>query len=68
MIRIHLSRLLGEQRITVAELSRQTGVSKHALGKLYNEKAEMIRFDTLERICKALSCQISDLAEYVKEA
>jgi putative transcriptional regulator len=65
MIRIHLSRLLGERRIKVAELSRQTGISKHALEKLYNEKAEMIRFDTLEKICQALSCQTSDLIEYV---
>src|SRR5688500_10730976 len=68
MIRIHLSRLLGERRMKIAELSRHTGISQHALLKLYHEKAEMIRLDTLERICKALGCQISDLVEYVKEA
>jgi putative transcriptional regulator len=49
----------------IAELSRKTDISQHALGKLYNEKAEMIRFDTLDRICTALECQTSDLMEYV---
>jgi putative transcriptional regulator len=52
----------------IAELSRQTGISQHALLKLYHEKAEMVRFDTLEKVCKALDCQASDLIEYVNEA
>ena len=51
----------------IAELSRQTGVSQHALLKLYHEKAEMVRFETLERICTALDCQLADLVEFVKE-
>ena len=64
MIQVHLSRLLGERKMKVAELSRQTGVSEHALLKLYHEKLEGVRFDTLEKICQALHCQVSDLLEY----
>jgi putative transcriptional regulator len=51
----------------IAELSRQTGISQHALLKLYHEKAEMIRLDTLEKICTALDCKVSDLVEHVKD-
>ena len=64
MIQIHLGRLLGERKMKVAELSRQTGVSEHALLKLYHEKLDGMRFDTLAKICKALNCQVSDLLEY----
>ncbi|HYT44496.1 MAG TPA: helix-turn-helix transcriptional regulator [Methylomirabilota bacterium] len=64
MIQVNLGRLLGERKMKVAELSRRTGVSQHALLKLYHEKLNMVRFDTLERICKVLSCQVSDLLEY----
>jgi putative transcriptional regulator len=67
MIRVYLSKLLGERRIKIAELSRQTGISQHALLKLYHEKAEMIRFDTLSKICKALNCTPADLLEYVPD-
>jgi putative transcriptional regulator len=52
----------------VSELSRQTGVSQHALLKLYHEKVEMIRFDTLEQICKTLNCQVGELLEYIPQA
>lgn len=51
----------------IAELSRQTGISEHALLKLYHEKAEMVRLDTLEQLCKVLNCQIADLLEFVKD-
>ena len=67
MIQVHLSKLLGERRMKIAELSRQTGVSQHALLKLYHEKLDGVRFDTLEKICKVLSCQVSDLLEYVPQ-
>lgn len=39
-------------------------MSHHALAKLYHERLDMVRFDTLEKICKVLNCQVSDLLEY----
>jgi putative transcriptional regulator len=67
MIQIHVSQLLGKRRIKIAELSRQTGISQHALLKLCHEKTEMVRLDTLERTCQALNCQVANLVEYVKD-
>lgn len=63
-IQIHLGRLLGERKMKMAELSRKTGISKNALSELYYEKVKAIRFDTLEKICEALSCQVGELIEY----
>jgi putative transcriptional regulator len=51
----------------MAELSRQTGITKKALSALYHEKSKGIQFDTLENICQALDCSVSDILEYVPD-
>ncbi len=66
-IRIHLGRLLGERKMKMAELSRLTGINKNALSELYYEKVKAVRFETLEKICRALGCRLEDLLEYQEE-
>lgn len=65
MIKIHLSRILGEKRWTQAELSRQTGINKNAISEMYNEFAERINLDYIDLICEALDCQVSELLEFI---
>lgn len=67
-IKIHLSRILGERRITQAELHRLTGISAHTISAIYNERVSMISFRTLERLCEALDCSVGDILEYVPKA
>ena len=66
-IRIHLGRLLGERKMKMAELSRQTGINKNALSELYYEKVKAVRFETLDKICRTLGCSIGELLEYQEE-
>lgn len=65
MIKIHLSRLLGEKRISQAELSRQTGIRPSTISDMYNEIVERVNLDYLDRICEYLNCSLSDLMEYI---
>jgi len=51
----------------VADLARLTGINQHGLAKLYYENAKEIPIETLDRICKALNCSLSDLLEYVRD-
>lgn len=67
MIKVHLSRLLGEKRMKISELAQETGLHRNGLSRLYNEETDGIKFDTLEKVCKALNCDISDLIEIVDE-
>ena len=62
MIRIHLSRLLGERRWTQIQLSRATGIRAATINEIYNELVDRVNLD---RICEALDCDLSDLMEYV---
>lgn len=66
MIKIHLSRIMGEKRMKVSELSRLTGLNRIGLQKLYNEETSSISFDTLEKVCTALDCEVADLIEIIK--
>ena len=63
-IRVTLSRILGEKRIKMADLARRTGISKHALHKLYHEKNKGIQFATLDKLCRALECPVGELLAY----
>lgn len=65
MVRIHLSRLLGEQRMTQLELARKTGIRPNAINEMYHEICERINLDYIDLICEALGCKIDDLIEYV---
>lgn len=67
MIKIHLSRILGERRISQAELSRQTGIRPSTINDMYNEIAERVNLSYLDRICEYLDCSLSDLMEYIPD-
>ncbi|HIG0360374.1 helix-turn-helix domain-containing protein [Clostridium botulinum] len=65
MIRIHLSRLLGEKRWTQADLSRKTGIRPNTISEIYHELNERINLNHIDKICEVLECDISDLLEFV---
>jgi len=61
MVRILLSTKLGEIRMKQSELSRLTGIRPNTINLLYHELARAIKFTDLEKICKALKCDVGDL-------
>lgn len=65
MIKIHLSKILGEKRWSQAELSRQTGIGKNTISEIYNEFSERLNLDYIDLICEALDCKVEDLLEYI---
>ena len=65
MIKIHLSRLLGERKWTQADLSRRTGIRPNTVSALYNEFIDRISLQQLDKICEVLGCDLHDLLEYV---
>lgn len=64
MIRVKLSRVMGDKRIRIQELADRTGLSRSTISLLYNEKVHRIDFGTLEKLCVALECQPGDLLVY----
>lgn len=67
MVRIHLSRLMGEKRVKIADLERDTGLSRTTITRLFHEKASRMDFDTLEILCKYLNVGVGDLIEVLPD-
>ncbi len=61
MIRILLSRKLGELRWTQAELARATGIRPSTINDLYHEIAERVNLEHLDLICEALGCELDEI-------
>lgn len=61
MIKIRLSVLLGERRITQADLARMTGIRANTINDLYHELADRVNLEHLDLICEALDCELHEL-------
>ncbi len=62
-----LSAVLGAKRITQKKLADTTGISKTTINSLYNDKVTMVSYNVLNKICKTLDCQVSDILTYVPD-
>ena len=65
MVRCKLNELMGKQRKKVADVARETGINRNTITSFYYDKAQGINYATLNKLCKALNCQVQDLLEYV---
>jgi len=67
MIRCHLSRLLGEKKMKIADVSRDTKINRGTLTRLYYETYERVDRSVIDQLCEYLDCSVADLFEYVTE-
>nr|WP_319487223.1 helix-turn-helix transcriptional regulator [uncultured Caproiciproducens sp.] len=68
MIRIYLSKLLGERKLTQNDLAQKTGIRPTTIGEMYHELIQRVNVDHLDKICEALDCSIADLMEYIPKS
>lgn len=61
MIRILLSARLGERRWTQARLAQETGIRAATINEMYHEMTDNISLEKLDRICRALNCEVGDI-------
>lgn len=67
MIRCHLARLMGEHKMKIVDVSRETGLNRNTVTLLYKETAQRIDLDAIEKLCKLFDCEVSDLLEYQRQ-
>lgn len=67
MIRVELDVMLARRKMTLLELSQRVGVTPANLSILKNGRARAVRLQTLDAICRALSCQPGDLLVWTPE-
>ena len=67
MVVINLDVMMAKRKISLGELADKVGITLANLSILKNNHAKAVRFSTLDAICKALDCQVSDILEYVPD-
>lgn len=67
MIRCHLGRLLGERKLKISDVARDTGINRGTLTRLYQETAERIDLDAVNLLCRYLNVTVADLLEYQED-
>lgn len=63
-IEVHLSEILKEKNMTSKELCTLIGITEANLSILRSGKAKGIRFNTINRICFYLGCDVGDILKF----
>ena len=65
MIKCHLARLLGERKLKISDVARDTGINRGTITRLYHETAERVDFEVLDQLCEYLAVDLTVLLERV---
>ena len=67
--RIHnrLPVLLAERKMSIRELSEETGITYTMIRDLYHGNRQSVKWDTIEAVCRVLGIGIGDMLIYVPE-
>ncbi|MBF4490852.1 helix-turn-helix domain-containing protein [Psychrobacter sp. N25K4-3-2] len=68
MVKCHLSTIMGERRLKIADVSRDTGINRGTITRMYNEEATRVDLDVIESVCRYLRINIGDLYQIIDES
>ena len=63
MIKCHLSRLMGERKMKIADVARETGLHRNTITLLYNETAARVDMDAMDKLCALFNVSVGELFE-----
>lgn len=67
MVKCHLSRLMGERKLKISDVARDTGLHRNTVTLLYQETATRVDLDAIERLCRYFNVSVGDLFEITGE-
>ena len=67
MIRCHLSRLMGERKMNIADVARETGLNRNTVTLLYKETATRVDLSAINAMCELFDCDVGDLFSHSNE-
>jgi len=67
MIKCHLSRMMGEHKMKIADVARDAGLHRNTVTLLYNETATRIDIEAIDNLCKLFQCKVGDLFEFIPD-
>lgn len=68
MIKCHLSRLMGERKLKISDVARDTGLHRNTVTLLYQETATRVDLEAIERLCTYFGVKVGEMFELVEDA
>jgi putative transcriptional regulator len=59
---------MGEKKLKIVDVARETGVNRGTITRLYHETASRVELEVVEALCHYLGCQVGELFEYIQES
>jgi putative transcriptional regulator len=63
VIKCHLSRLMGERKLKISDVARDTGLHRNTITLLYQETANRIDLEAIEVLCRYFNIGVCELLE-----
>lgn len=60
--------MMGEHKMKIADVARETGLHRNTITLLYNETANRVDIEAMNRLCQLFNCAVGDLFEYRQDA
>lgn len=67
MIKCHLSRLMGERKLKISDVARDTGLHRNTITLLYQETATRVDLDAIDALCRYLKVGVPEILEYIED-
>jgi len=67
MIKCHLSKLMGEKKLKIVDVARETGVNRGTITRLYHETASRVELEAIDALCRYLDCGVGELFEVMDD-
>nr|WP_218179510.1 helix-turn-helix transcriptional regulator [Hydrogenophaga aromaticivorans] len=58
---------MGERKLKISDVARDTGLHRNTITLLYQETANRIELDAVDALCKYFQIPINELFEYVED-
>jgi putative transcriptional regulator len=68
VIKCHLSRLMGERKLKIVDVARETGLHRNTITLLYDETAARIEIDAIDKLCAFFDIPVGELFEFTRDA
>jgi putative transcriptional regulator len=68
LIKCHLSRLMGERKLKISDVARDTGLHRNTITLLYQETATRVDLDAINSLCRYFGVSVGQLFEFFEES
>ncbi|WP_450097559.1 helix-turn-helix domain-containing protein [Spongiibacter pelagi] len=57
--------MMGERKLKVTDVARETGLHRNTITLLYKETATRVDLEAIDKLCEFFDCEVQDLFERV---